>query len=101
MLRRAQRPQGGVNSHLNATGRHMDQPGPGFADRGCLTDLKSPLPDVRLAGSRDAIFHTPVNHELSPRAVKVPRDNSLPLQSIRVITENEPPPCILGMHIAR
>jgi hypothetical protein len=29
----------------------MDHPGPGFAD------LKSPLPDIRLAGGRDAIPH--------------------------------------------
>ena len=101
MLRRAQRPQRSINSHVNATRGHMDQPGPGFAARGSFADLKSPLPDIRLAGGRDAKFHTPVNHELSPRAVKIPRDNSLPLQSIRVITENEPPPCILGMHIAR
>jgi hypothetical protein len=79
----------------------MNQPGPGLADRGSLTDLKSPLPDIRLAGGREAIFHTPVNHELSPRLVKIPRDNSLPLQSIRVITESGLTPCIHPMHIAR
>jgi hypothetical protein len=50
MFRRTQRPQRGINSHVNATRGHMDQPGPGFADRGSLTDLKSPLPDIRLAG---------------------------------------------------
>src|SRR5260221_191899 len=32
-----------------------------------LPDLKSPLPDVRLAGGRDAIFHAFVDHE-PPRA---------------------------------
>jgi len=50
---------------MNAVRDHMDQPGPGLAGRGPFTDLKSPLPDVRLAGRRDAVFHAAVDHDWS------------------------------------
>ena len=48
MIRRVRRPETGINTYVNAACDHMDQPGPGFADRGSFTDLKSPLPDIRL-----------------------------------------------------
>src|SRR5438132_4633326 len=63
MLRYPQRSQFCINSHMNAARGHMDEPGPGLAGRAPFTDLKSPLPDVRLAGGRDAVFHASVDHD--------------------------------------
>ena len=67
MLHRARCPERGVNPHVNATCSQIDQSRPGLAGRDPLPDLKSPLPDVRLAGGRNAVFHTFVDHE-PPRA---------------------------------
>jgi hypothetical protein len=63
MLREPRRPQLGINSHMNSARGHVDQPGPGLAGRGPFADLKSPLPDVRLAGGGDAVLHAPVDHD--------------------------------------
>jgi len=41
----------------------MYEPGPGLAGRKTLTNLKSPLPNVWLAGGPDAVFYSLVDHD--------------------------------------
>jgi hypothetical protein len=65
MLPRDCRPEGGVNSHVNAARSHMDQPGPGPAGRRRATNLESPVPDIRFVGGRYAVFDALVDHEQS------------------------------------
>src|SRR4051794_40210471 len=100
MLRYSRRSQFGINSHLNTARGHMDEPGPGFPSRKTLTDLKSPLPDIRLAGGRDAVFYPLVDHDW-PRTGQVHRVKPLRQQSIRAITESGSAICTVLMHVTQ
>ncbi len=101
LRRRVQRPEGGVNSHVNAARGHVDQPCPGSASRRHVTDLESPLPDVGLAGGRNAVFDASVDHEPS-RVGSIPtKDDSFSLQAIRAITGRGVNLCMIPMQDRR
>ena len=67
---------------VNATGSEVNQPRSGFAGGRHVADLESPLPDIRLAGGCDGVFHALVDHDPfhggpSQRTIRCPSDQSL------------------------